>query len=266
MLYKINNINIINANLFACPYTAGFSLASFKGLVDFLNIKMISIFEFSGSFDKFGIIVNANNGKIKEPIQRDTSTSKPTKNTYKMPAILQNRYFDFSIDLVLNLKEENNTEYDMANFEEHLAFVTNLAKVQAGLINKEIKVEDISSFDNIKSKDLTKNSYALGYIITDASNEINLSQDLIEQYSDKLAEIDSPYMLTCNGYKYVAKSDYKREIELQENVETIFVEPNLLLAKIIPTYKVIKDPTILNNFLFSTIQKPEYFIVSAFNN
>lgn len=267
MLYKIKNINVINSNLFTCPYTAGFSLASIKGLVDFLNIKLVNLYNFPVLFDKFGIIVNANNAKIKEIIQRDSSTSPSTNKSYKSPSILQHRYFDFTIDLVLSINENDfPADFNISNINEQLAFASNLAKVQGGIIKDEVKAEDIISFYSINSHDLTKDSYPLGYLITEASDEINKEADILEQLSDKLAQLNTQYMLMSNGYKYIEPSEYKRVIDLQEEVESFFVEPNLTLTKAVPTYLFNKDPTILKNFLFSTVKNKDYFIVSARNN
>lgn len=259
MFYKINNINVVNANLLSCPYTSGFSLAAIKGLVDFLKIKLSNFNKEEVMIEGFGLIITSVNPKTKELIQRDTSTSKSTNSNYILPSLLQNRYFDFSFELILKVSDSNDNLMD----SQLLANALNLAKVQSGIISNEIKSENISSFYSLNSLDLTKGTYPLSYFITDATNEIDPNKDIIEQLADKLSVQYNPYLLISNGYKFLQKSEYKRDIELQEDTDSVFVEPNISLGKILPVHLFNKDQNILKNFLFSTVQKDGYFIVEA---
>ncbi len=265
MFYKIKKLKVINANLFSCPYTAGFSLASFKGFVDFLSIKTS---ELSGEhivFEKFGIIVISVTNKIKEPILRDTSTGsvfgynkKEPKipGSYSLPSLLQQRYFDFEIELIL----EYNGKLQLDTSQ--LAKAINLSKIQSGLLVNQIESNDIIPFSTIKDRELTYNTYSLGYFITDAHEEINPNNDIIEQFCEKLS-LGNQYRLICNGYKKIMDSNHTREIDLQDNVKSIFVEPNIMLSKSIQIYDYNKNNEILKNFMFSTINKKDYFIVEA---
>ena len=68
MYIKIRDIKVINANLLACPYTAGFSLASFKGLMDAISFKMTNNENINDNiiFKGFGVIISSVNSKINE--------------------------------------------------------------------------------------------------------------------------------------------------------------------------------------------------------
>lgn len=255
MYLKIKNISVINANLFSCPYTAGFSLAAFKGLTDKLSLNISKSVNDTIYFKAFGIIVTKVETKIQEPIQRDTSTGTVSKNKYSLPAMLQHRYFDFTIDLVL---ETDDFHEDLLVL---LANEINKCKIQGGLITNVISIDNISRFFNLYDEELVYKTYPLGYFITDASEEIKDNLDFIEQVSEKLLE--SNYMLISNGYRILENSEYVRHIENQEELKSLYVEPNIILAKVLPIHEFKKDKNKLKNFMFSNYKKDNYLIVHA---
>lgn len=257
MFIKIKNISVTNANLLTCPYTNGLSLTAFKGFVDSISFKLNQVI--SG----FSIVLNQVDTKHKENIVRDSmfanikayNNAKTYFSIEKNPSILQDRYFSFNFDLILKIAEE---------FDKELLFSSiNALKVQGGIISKEVyyrsKDNNIIS-DNINNLLLDCNP--ISYLITDASDEINYSEDIIEQFANKLSIKYTDYFLISNGYIKVADSDYKRCIELSDNeINTTFVEPNLSLAKALYIYQVKKEPALLKNFLFHTVNTENSFLI-----
>lgn len=258
MYLKIKNINVINANLFSSPYTAGLSLAAMKGLVDNLSMKVSEELNKYVYFNGFGLIVTEIESKIDEQIQRDTSTGSTSKNKYELPALLQNRYFNFTIDLVLQLSDEISEEAGLLSI---VAQEINKCKIQGGMITNFINIENMSQFSHLESEELVYRTYPLGYFIIDATSEIDENKDFIEQITNKL--LDKNYMLISNGYKVLQESDYVRQIEKEENLKSLYVESNLMLAKILPIHEFNKEKTKLKNFMFSNFKKEGYLIVHA---
>lgn len=276
MYIKIRDIKVINANLLACPYTAGFSLASFKGLMDAISFKMTNNENINDNiiFKGFGVIISSVNSKINEPIQRDSSTGSIEKGKYNLPSMLQTRYFDFTFDFVLEIDDE---VLNQNNFFDVLVEELNSCKVQGGIIDEFIQIKNISKLNNLNSLLLTrrqvnseesyqlnKDTYALSYFILDATNELNEDLDLTTQLEEKL--LDSKYMLICNGYKDITNVNYERNYDFIENKKhSILVEPNLILSKTLSVHEFNKDPSLLKNFIFSNYEKNNYKIVHALN-
>lgn len=257
MFIKIKNISVTNANLLTCPYTNGLSLAAFKGFVDSISFKLNQVI--SG----FSIVLNQVDTKHKESIVRDSMFAEiesynKAKNYFslkKNPSILQDRYFSFNFDLILKIDEEIDKELLFSSI--------NALKVQGGIISKEVYYR--SDDTNIISDDINNlllSCNPISYLITDASDEINNSEDIIEQFADKLSTKYTDYFLISNGYIKVAPSDYKRYIELSDDeINSTFVEPNLSLAKALYIYKIKKEPNLLRNFLFHTVNTEKSFLI-----
>ncbi len=259
----IKNINVINANLFACPYTAGISLMSFSGLFDKIQYELIEI-DSKISLKKFGIIVHSIDNKIDSNIIRDTSCSDSKKGQYTLPSLLPLRYFNFSFSLILDIEND-----DDEDFKTNISHIINNSKVQSGIIGKEIKNKQIEIIKD--DLDLLKHINPFSYLITDAIKEVEeeknayLNKDIIDIYVDILQK-DSQYKLYCNGFIKIEKSSYKRKVFIKDQtkeIQSYFVDSNLALMKNIPLFFIKKNHDLLKNYMFIKINEKERLILKG---